>query len=166
MNGIENKYLLFSVDEEYALALSDIGEIIQYREVTRVPDTPDYVAGIINMRGHVVPVIDVRKRFKKPEKQGDLSRRCIIFANVEDNQLGLIVDDVLDLIEIEPENLKEPPQVGNNYIHVFIKYIGIYGNTMQLIVDTDKLVNYNDLFFLENREAPDAEAPSEESAAE
>lgn len=158
MNDINSKYLIFVVDEDYALELDKVQEIIEYVEITRVPEAPDYIAGIINLHGHVVPVLDIRKRFRKPANTG-AKPRCIVVCNIEGNKLGLIVDNVVDLIDIEPENLKEPPQVGANYIHVFIKYIGIADNKMHLIVDTDKLVNYNDLHFIE-----DADGEGQEDA--
>jgi len=159
MSEISRKYLLFEVDEEYALELDKVLEIIELCEVTRVPEAPDYVAGIINLRGNVVPVIDVRKRFRKPAREGVVSR-CIVICSIGDNRLGMIVDNVIDLIEIDPENLQDPPQLGSNYIHVFVKNIGLSASEpdrMQLIVDTDKLVNYDDLHYFDER--PGLEKP-------
>lgn len=156
MSDIESKYLLFEVDEEYALPLTHVIEIIEAREITKVPETPDYIAGILNLRGHVIPVLDVRKRFRKPARP-DAPRRCVIIASVEQNPLGLLVDNVIDLIEIQPEQLKDPPQVGSSYINVFIGHIGIGENKMHLIVSADRLVNYNDLYFLEGAEAEKGE---------
>lgn len=146
VNDINSKYLIFEVDEEYALPLSYIVEIIDAADITRVPETPDYIAGIINLRGHVVPVIDIRKRFHKPDR-GELCRQCIIITRIESNLLGLVVDNVIDLVDIDPKQISPSPQVGGSYVHVFIKSIGIYDEKMMLIVDADRLVNYNDLFF-------------------
>lgn len=148
-NDIDNKYLIFEVDEEYALSLAYVVEIIDTTGITRVPETPDYIAGILNLRGHVVPVIDIRKRFKKPDRTDD-RRQCIIITKIEGNLLGLIVDNVIDLVDIEPSHITASPQVGGSYVHVFIKSIGIYNEKMMLIVDADRLVNYNDLFFVKN----------------
>lgn len=156
MSDVANKYLLFEVDEEYAISLEHVVEIIEYTDITRVPETPDYIAGIINLRGHVIPVLDIRKRFRK-RIQDTASARCIIICTIENSQLGLIVDNVIDLIDIDADKLKDPPQVGSSYVHVFIKHIGIADSKMYLIVDTDKLVNYNDLFFLETEEGAGAE---------
>lgn len=155
MNDINTKYLLFEVDEEYALALSYVMEIIEYTEITRVPEAPEYIAGIINLRGHVIPVLDVRKRFRKAAGTSVIPR-CIVIAQIEDSPLGLIVDNVIDLIDIDTDNLKDPPHVGANYIHVFVKYIGIADGKMHLIVDPDKLVNYDDLSFVEDVQEEDA----------
>lgn len=160
INDVNNKYLIFEVDEEYALGVRYIVEIIENTDITRVPEAPDYIAGIINLHGMVVPVIDIRKRFKKPPKV-DAPRRCIIITKVESNPLGLIVDNVVDMIDMEPDKLKEPPQVGGSYVHVFIKAIGIYEDRMHLVVDPDKLVNYNDLFFTETAEPEETEETAE-----
>lgn len=148
MSDVHNKYLIFAVDEEYALPLSTVVEIIEHREITRVPETPDYVAGIINLRGHVIPVIDIRTRFRKESKAMG-KRRCIIITRIEGKPLGLVVDTVIDLIDIREDQINEVPQVGKNYVHIYIKGIGISEKRMHLIVDTDKLVNYNELGFLE-----------------
>jgi len=144
-----SQYLIFEVDEAYGLELDKVLEIIEYTGITQVPETPDYIAGVINLRGHVVPVMDVRARFKK-EPGDHLPRRCIILVSFEESTLGLIVDNVLDLIVIEEGSLSQPPQIGNDYAHNFIKLIGVYEDKMNLIVDVDKLIHLNDLSFLEN----------------
>lgn len=168
MDTLSSKYLLFSVDEEYALELSSVLEIIELADITRVPEAPDYVSGIMNLRGNVVPVLDVRKRFKKPERE-DIKARCIVVCNVEDHRLGLLVDNVIDLIDIPRDKLQDPPQLGSNYVNVFIKSIGISSDEeeeevrMHLIVDTDKLVNYNDLHFFDDDREPEL---AEEEGAE
>ena len=151
-NDINSKYLIFEVDEEYALSLSYVVEIIDTTGITRVPETPDYIAGILNLRGHVVPVIDVRMRFRKPPKP-DTRQRCIVIARIAENLLGLLVDNVVDLIDIPPEKITPTPQVGGSYVHGYVQGIGVYEDKVQLIIDTDRLVNYNDLFFVEREEA-------------
>ena len=149
MNTVTEKYLIFKVDEEYALDVGNVIEIIEMTDITRVPDAPEYVTGIINLRGHVVPVIDMRKRFRKP-KFADSSARCIVIAEIDDNMLGLIVDTVVDLIDIDSGLIKEPPRVGTSFAYVFVKGIGIIAEKMHLIIDADKLINYNDLNFMEH----------------
>lgn len=145
-NDINNKYLVFEVDEEYAIDLLYVLEIIEFQPVTAVPETPDYVAGIINLRGQVVPVIDVRTRFHK-EKKEYTSRTCIIIIQINGQRLGLIVDFVVDLLVLEDGALTAPPQIGNNYANVFIKAIGIADDCIKLIIDSEKLINYDDLDF-------------------
>lgn len=160
MNDIDNKYLVFEVDEAYALALHHVVEIIEYRDVTKVPETPDYIAGIINLRGHVVPVIDVRRRFRKAYREG-VRPRCIVIIRLDNNLLGLSVDNVVDLVDINPEELTAAPQIGGSHAHAFISAIGIRDGVMQLVVDTDRLVNYNDLYALEGEERPAGDGAKE-----
>ncbi len=142
------QYLVFSVDESYALELSKIVEILEYKPITRVPETPPYIAGMMNRHGSVLPVIDMRKRFHK-EDRPDLPYRCIIVIRFDEMKLGLVVDNVNDLITLDPGSISAPPQVGPDYAHVFIKGIGVHEQKMMLIVDADRLVNQSDLTFLE-----------------
>ncbi len=150
-NGINpelvDKYLVFRVDESFALELKTIVEIVESRPVTKVPETPDYIAGVINLRGETLPVLDMRQRFKKPPREEGL-RSCMIVIRFEDTKLALIADEVTDLITIAPEAVAPPPQVGNDYSHVFIQAIGIYDDSMHLILDADKLINLSELCFM------------------
>lgn len=149
---LDNKYLIFMVDEHYAIELKSVIEIVECREVTAVPETPPYVEGVVNLRGTVIPVINLRTRFKKSAAHSSV-RQCIIVTEFEGAQIGLIVDNVVDLVTLEPDKVSPPPQVGANYAHVFIKELGVQGDQMYLIVDTDKLVNLDDLHFLEGEES-------------
>jgi Chemotaxis signal transduction protein len=148
---LNDKYLIFEVDEYYAVEIAAVVEIIEYSVPTNVPDTPDYIAGMMNLHGHIVPVIDIRTRFRKKPKD-ITARKCIIIVNINHNQLGLIVDNVMDLITIDPANLTAPPQVGTSYSYVFIKSIGISDKKMHLVIDTDKLINHKDLEIMESAE--------------
>lgn len=139
-----NKYLTFHLDECYALDMDYIVEVIQYKPVTSVPETPSYIAGVINLRGAIVPVIDMRERFLK-EARTELLRRCILIVNFSDMLLGLLVDDNADIEELDPEKITAPPQVGNHYSHVFVKAIGVKAEGMVLIIDPDKLVHLEEL---------------------
>lgn len=145
------KYLTFELDESYALEMSCIVEIIEYKTVTAVPETPAYIAGVINVRGTILPVIDLRARFHLPGASGK-SRRCLIIILFEGQKIGLLVDSVTDLLEIAAEKITPPPQAGASYSHVFIKGIGITDSGMVLIADPDKLVNLDELAFLDKEE--------------
>ncbi len=158
-----HKYLVFSVDESYALELSKVREIMEYKPITRVPETPAYIVGVMNRHGSVVPVIDMRKRFHQPDLE-NASRRCTIIIRFDGGHLGLLVDNVTDLIDIAPEMISPPPQVGKSYSHVFIKAIGIYKEQMVMIVDADKLVNLDDLAALPEELAEEEPAAAEKKA--
>lgn len=148
---LENEYLICSIDEHYAIAVDSVVQIIEHTQVTPVPETPPYIVGIINLRGQVIPVIDLRIRFRKPPN-AEIAHRCIVIVRFEALELGLIVDNVLDLLTILPEQKTPPPQVGNDYAHVFVKEIGVVNEEMNLILDENKIVNYSDLEFLSDCE--------------
>lgn len=150
-NDISNQYLIFEVDEEFAIEISRVIEILELQPITTVPETPAYIPGVINLRGNVLPVIDVRVRFKKAKKEHS-RRNCIIIVELDGIRLGLVVDGVVDLLTIPDDKILPPPQVGGNYTHVFIKAIGVYNDKMKLIIDGDKLVNYKDLEFFPDSE--------------
>lgn len=144
---MQNKYLIFEVDERYAIEIEKVIEIIELMPITKVPETPSYIEGVINLRGQVIPVISLRERFKKPAKR-NAKRNCIIIISFDEIKLGLIVDTVLDLILIPADMVSPPPQVGSEYAHVFIKSIGVSDGQMNLILDGDKIINYSDIEFL------------------
>lgn len=148
----ENQHLIFEVGEEYALELERVEVILEYQPVTFVPETPPYIPGVINLRGHVVPVIDLRARFHKEPKPVDY-KTCIIIINTDGHPLGLIADYVSGLLEIPPDKIVAPPQVGHDYAYNFVRAIGVLDEKMKLIVDVDKLVNFSDLEFLSGKNA-------------
>lgn len=138
------RYLTFDLDECYALDMDLVAEVIQSKPVTPVPETPAYIAGVINLRGAVIPVIDMRARFLKEQRE-DLLRRCILIISFGEMMIGLLVDDNADITELDPEQLAAPPQVGNHYSHVFIKSIGMTEGKVILVIDTDKLVHLEEI---------------------
>ena len=144
------KYLIFEVDQAYALEIDKIIEIVELSAVTPVPETPDYIAGVINLRGQVVPLIDIRCRFKCSSGDLENKRRCVVIVDFEGAHIGLMVDNVLELADIPDENISPPPQVGNDYVHVFVKAIGVVDSKMMLIIDPERIVNFSDLDFLKN----------------
>ena len=141
------KYLIFNLDESYALELTKVLEIVELSSISKVPETPDYILGIMNLRGHVLPIIDLRLRFKRKTKERT-GKECVIIIDFDGNNVGIIADTVVDLISIPPESIAPPPQVGSDYSHVFVKGIGIHGDEMKLILDCDKIIYLNDLDFV------------------
>ena len=143
----KGKYMTFKSGNEYfGLAIQYVNEIIQMQEITAIPETEDYIKGLINLRGKVVPVIDVRLRFKqKPLEYND--RTCIIVVNVKSTVVGLIVEKIAEVVEINEDNILPPPKIGhgdkaqNKYVYG----IGKVGNAVKLLLDPDKLLNDEDL---------------------
>ena len=137
---LKGKYLTFSLGSEYfGIEIKHVIEIIGLQPITPVPELPDYIKGIINLRGRIIPVMDVRIRFKKPPMEYD-DRTCIIVVEVKDISVGLIVDSVSEVLTLPEEDIVPPPELaktGNRYI----KAIGKVGDNIKLLLDCDKLLN-------------------------
>ncbi len=151
----KNKYVTFRTGKEYfGLKIEYVNEIVVYQEITQVPETPDYIKGLINLRGKVIPVIDVRTRFKmEPEEYND--RTCIIVVKLEEMTIGLIVEQIAEVVEITPENLLDPPILGkeekvpqNRYVYA----IGKVGDSVKLLIDPEKLLKDEDIYIMEEME--------------
>jgi len=137
----KGKFLTFSIGkEDYGFEIKYVTEIIGIQEITEVPELPVYVRGIINLRGKIIPVMDVRLRFKK-EAIDYNDRTCIVVIDIHDISIGLIVDHVADVIVISPENIVPPPAVKTGFHNRYIKGIGKVGSEVKLLLDCDKLLN-------------------------
>lgn len=153
-----NKYVTFkSGNEFFGLKIEYVNEIIVYQEVTEVPETEDYIKGLINLRGKIIPVIDVRLRFKQePFDYND--RTCIIVINYKDTVVGLIVEKIAEVVEIPEDQILPSPTMGrekgqNKYVYA----IGKVGDQVKLLLDPEKLLKEEDLAELINSEEEDEE---------
>jgi len=137
----KDRYMTFNIDsEEYGLEISSVKEIIEMVPITRVPDSPDYVEGIINLRGDIIGVLDVRKRFSKVPKAYD-AQTCIIVVEHEEYVLGLIVDSVNEVATIAESNIAAPPNAKLNHYNQYIRNIGRVNETeVVLLLDLEKLL--------------------------
>ena len=136
----KDQYLTFEIDgEEYGVSISDIKEIISICPITLVPETPEYVEGIINLRGDIIPVIEVRKRFGKPTKEYD-SQTCIVVIEHNIYTIGLIVDSVKEVIYINSENVLPPPSAKLSHLNQFVRNIGRVGDEIKLLLDLEKFL--------------------------
>lgn len=140
----KGKYLTFFIDEiVYAIEIKFVTEIIGIQPITEIPEVPPYVKGIINLRGKIIPVMDVRIRFKKePIEYND--RTCIVVVDVNDISLGLIVDNVSEVLQIADENIVVPPDMNKGMDNKYIKAIGKVDNCVNLILSCEKLINDNE----------------------
>lgn len=140
----KNQFLTFSLDNEYyGIEISNVIEIIGIQSVTQMPELPDYIKGIINLRGKIIPVMDVRIRFKKPQQEYT-DRTCIIVVDIKDVSIGLIVDSVSEVLSIAETEIVQPPEIGKTY-NKFIMGIGKVGNEVKLLLDCDKLLNDDEI---------------------
>ncbi|HEY8421095.1 MAG TPA: chemotaxis protein CheW [Thermoclostridium sp.] len=141
----KGKYLTFLLDKEvYAIEIKYVTEIIGFQPITEVPELPDYIKGIINLRGKIIPVMDVRLRFKKqPAEYND--RTCIIVIDVQNISVGLIVDNVSEVLSISDDSIVPPPEISRGTENRYIKAIGKVENDVKLILDCNKLLSDKDV---------------------
>jgi purine-binding chemotaxis protein CheW len=136
----EGKYLTFMVDkEEYGIEIRHVTEIIGILNITEVPDRPSYVMGVINLRGKVLPVMDVRLRFNLPKREYD-DRTCIIVININGETVGLIVDRVAEVLDIPKSEIAESPKVNKGESSKYIKGIGKVGDKVKILLNVDALL--------------------------
>ncbi|MCI8356756.1 MAG: purine-binding chemotaxis protein CheW [Lachnospiraceae bacterium] len=147
----KGKYMTFKSGNEYfGLEIQYVNEIIQLQAITAIPETEDYIKGLINLRGKVIPVVDVRLRFKQePFEYND--RTCIIVINIKSMMVGLIVEKIAEVVEIKEDNILPPPSVGrtDKVQNKYVYGIGKVGDTVKLLLDPDKLLNDQDLTVVE-----------------
>ncbi len=133
-------YLTFQInDEDYAIEVVNIKEIITMSDITVVPKTPDFLKGIINLRGDIVPVICVRSRFGLPKMEYDDST-CIIVLDYGEYIIGLIVDMVNGVLTIPEENISLPPSAKLNHTNQFVKNVGKTEEGVKLLLDIDRVL--------------------------
>ena len=147
----KGKYMTFKSGNEYfGLEIQYVNEIIQLQAITAIPETEDYIKGLINLRGKVIPVVDVRLRFKQePFEYND--RTCIIVINIKSMVVGLIVEKIAEVVEIKEDNILPPPTIGRaeKDHHKYVYGIGKVGDSVKLLLDPDKLLNDDDMSVVE-----------------
>ena len=138
---MKGKFLTFAIGNEvYGIEIRFVTEIIGLQAITEVPELPGYIKGIINLRGKIIPVMDVRLRFKKePREYND--RTCVVVIDIKEISIGLIVDSVAEVINIPEEEIVPPPQVNKGYHHRYIKGVGKVGGDVKLLLDCEKLLS-------------------------
>lgn len=141
-DDIENLYLTFEVaGETYAANIRYVTEIVGLQRISAVPDVPNFIRGAMNLRGKVIPVMDVRLRFKLPARDYD-DRTTIIVLDLEGVPTGLVVDQVTDVLSIPKTNIDPPPhwREGGNETGV-ICGLGKHGDRVSIILDVPRLLN-------------------------
>lgn len=141
----KGKYLTFALgDEQYAIEIKHVVDIIGIQDITEIPNQPEYIMGVINLRGKIIPTMDVRKRFNKPFNDYN-KRTCIIVVELNAVSVGLIVDMVLEVIAIPDEQIAEPPTFNTDFKNKFILGIGKIQNDIVIVLDSDKLLNEGEI---------------------
>ncbi|MFZ2325612.1 MAG: chemotaxis protein CheW [Rhodoferax sp.] len=151
--GTETRqYLMFTLGAEvFAIDIRTVREIIQYGTITVVPLMPGFVRGVINLRGSVVPVIDLQVRFDRSRM--DIGKKtCIIIfdavLNGEKVELGLMVDSVSEVVDLSADRIEAPPHFGSSIKREFISGLGKVGNEFVVIIDPDRALNIEEMALL------------------
>ena len=147
--GIEGKYLTFALgDEEFGLEILKVKEIIGYMTITSVPKMPSYVKGVINLRGQVIPVIDLRMKFDMAQAQVT-DESCIIVVEISTegkrHQTGIVVDHVSEVLDISAESIESAPDFGASIDTNFILGLGKIGESVKILLDIDKVLKGDSL---------------------
>lgn len=144
-DSLKDKYLTFEIgDEVFGIEVRYVREIIGIQKITQIPDMPYFIKGVINLRGKVIPVIDVRLRFKMPEIDYG-SRTCIIVVSFEESFFGMVVDTVAEVLDI-PENFVDYSiRAGGSGTGKYIRGIGKVGDEVKILLSIDKLLTIEEL---------------------
>lgn len=167
--ALEKKYLTFWTDNElFGVPIADVVQIISMQGITPLPDFPAYAKGVINLRGIIIPVIDVRIRFGKPEIAYNDST-CIIVTNIDDTYMGFIVDSVDEVTDIDDDNISLPPKVSRDVTNKYLTGIGQVEDKVVLLLDTGKILSEDEYEAvretLDDKAAKEKPQPKEEVKA-
>lgn len=139
--NITNTYVVFKLEnEEYGIDILRVKEIKEMLRITRVPKAPSFVRGVVNLRGEVIPVVDLRKKFNLQQSKDTESTRIII-VTVEEITVGLIIDTSSEVLDIDKDLIEEPPAAISNIDHSFIYGIGKINERLIILLDVAKIIN-------------------------
>lgn len=145
----EGQYLTFKLEDEiHAMEITKVREVLDYTRITKIPKTPDFMNGVINLRGGVVPVVDLRLKFGMTPTQRTVDTCIIIVELVIDDEstlLGALADQVHEVIELEPSMIEPAPRIGSRLDTQFIKGMGKQDDTFIIILDIEKAFSASEL---------------------
>lgn len=148
------QYLTFKLEDEiFALDISKVREVLDFTTVTKVPRTPDFMRGVINLRGNVVPVVDMRLKFGMSMTEKTVNT-CIIITEIEvegeKTILGALADSVQEVIDLEPEQIEPAPRIGTRLKTEFIRGMGKRDDHFIMILDIDKVFSADELSIVQS----------------
>ena len=158
-----NQYLTFKLDDEvFGLAIGKVREVLDFTTVTRVPRTPEYMRGVINLRGSVVPVVDLHMKFGLAQTEKTVNT-CIIIVEIDiDGEvtiLGALADSVQEVVELEPDQIEAAPKIGTKLNTEFIKGMGKREEQFVILLDIDKVFSHDELSQVQRAEVQAPAAP-------
>lgn len=162
LNGLEDmgtdemkgKYLTFFTDNQlFGVPIADVVQIVGMQEITSIPEFPHYAKGIINLRGAIIPVIDIRLRLNKMEIEYN-ERTCVIVTNIHDTDIGFIVDEVDEVTDISDKLISPPPRMSSDYVNTYLTGIGKLEKKVVLLINTLRLLGNDDFELLSESAQP------------
>ncbi len=163
-----NQYLTFTLgDEQFALEIGKVREVLDYTDITKIPRSPAFMRGVINLRGNVVPIIDLRMTLGMTGIKRSVDT-CIVIAEVEldgeSMHVGALADSVQEVVEIDPAQTSPPPRLGTKLNTDFIQGMGKRGDHFLIILDIDKVLSASDMAMMQR--AAEGGASAEASGPE
>ncbi len=157
----EGQYLTFRLAEEiYAMEITRVREVLDYTRITKVPKVPEFMRGIINLRGGVVPVVDLKRKFAMGETKRSVDT-CIIIVEVdvenESTLIGTLADSVREVIELNSAQIEPPPKIGSHIRTEFIKGMGKQDDTFIIILDINSIFTVDELSMVQAMGGGDSE---------
>jgi len=134
--------------EEFGVDILKVREIVRYQQIARVPQTSDFIAGVINLRGNIIPVIDLRKKVGLPDIERDDKTRIIVFY-VAEKLVGMIVDRVEQVIRLRQDQIEPPPDIGLGRIQDFVSGVGKVEDGLFIQLNTEKLLTDEEIIPIE-----------------
>jgi purine-binding chemotaxis protein CheW len=151
---LAGKYLTFALDkEEYAIEILKVNQIIRLQEITAIPKTPAFIRGVINLRGMIIPIIDLRRKFAMSQ-HADTDRTCIVVIQLRQEErslnMGVVIDEVREVLEIRAGDIEETPEFGAGVDTQFIMGIAKTGKNVKMMLDIAKVLTASDVTALSN----------------
>ena len=141
---MEKQYVVFKLnEEEYGVEISHVQEITEYKTVTNVPNTPSFIEGIINLRGNIVPIVSIKKRFELSQEEASTDHRVIII-NLGSKQVGFIVDDASQVLTMNENQIENPPDLITGIDRDYIIGIGKVAEKIIILLDLEKILSENE----------------------
>ncbi|HIJ90987.1 MAG: chemotaxis protein CheW [Desulfobulbaceae bacterium] len=145
----KDKYLTFHLaNEDYGIEIRYVTEIIGIQRITEVPDMPEFLKGVINLRGKVIPVMDVRSRFHMEAREYD-DRTCIVVVNINNTSIGLVVDKVQEVIDIPESQVEASPEKGKGKRSRFLQGMGKINDEVKILLNVEQLLYEEEIGRLE-----------------
>lgn len=139
------EYLTFRLDqEEYGIDILKVQEIRGYEKPTRIANAPEFIKGVVNLRGTIVPIVDMRLKFNCARVEYN-SFTVVIILNLHNRIVGIVVDSVSDVMELAPENLKAAPEIDSSIDSAAVVGLGSVGDRMLILLDIEKLMSSVDM---------------------